>query len=342
MDGSHVLSETNGTTTIYYSYDADGTLLTMTYNGTEYIYVYNTLGDVSHLLDLNGNIVLEYKYDSYGNIVNWEDIKTNTLANINPYTYRGYRWDRETNLYYLNSRYYNPETGRFLNGDGMIQSSSSVLGNNLFTYTENNPVMNIDPSGYCYEIINSTDSNKTHNCSVGLSGFSSYYSGSAENLLSFKFSFSNLSKYYWNRKSTRVNAGHINANVAFNILFSENVDEITFEDVLLFLDILAQHNNRANTALSIFRDDVVDGIKVTLKISKIGFDDDVFKLLQVLKLPLQSYEDINVHLDINNPFDSKTAIGATLSALPFKTSQKNYFVYYYYNRYDYWRDFYDQ
>ncbi len=173
LDGSHVLSESNGTTTIYYSYDVDGTLLTMTYNGTEYIYVYNTLGDVSHLLDLNGNIVLEYKYDSYGNIVNWEDIKTNTLANINPYTFRGYIWDKETNLYYLNSRYYNPETGRFLNGDGMIQSSSSVLGNNLFTYTENNPVMNVDPTGYCSFVgpneIDPSAQTTTGLCSGGLS-----------------------------------------------------------------------------------------------------------------------------------------------------------------------------
>ncbi len=108
--------------------------------------------------------VLEYKYDSYGNIVNWEDIKTNTLANINPYTFRGYIWDKETNLYYLNSRYYNPETGRFLNGDGMIQSSSSVLGNNLFTYTENNPVMNVDPTGYCYELVDEVGDQDPRSC----------------------------------------------------------------------------------------------------------------------------------------------------------------------------------
>lgn len=49
----------------------------------------------------------------------------------------------------MQSRYYNPETGRFINADGMLKASHTVLGHNMFTYTENNPVMHTDPSGYC-------------------------------------------------------------------------------------------------------------------------------------------------------------------------------------------------
>ncbi|MBQ7145471.1 MAG: hypothetical protein IJR95_01710 [Lachnospiraceae bacterium] len=70
-----------------------------------------------------------------------------TLINRNPYLYRGCRYDRETGLYYLNSRYYDPETGRFLNADVFVSTGQGVLGNNMFAYCNNNPVANIDESG---------------------------------------------------------------------------------------------------------------------------------------------------------------------------------------------------
>ena len=70
-----------------------------------------------------------------------------TLINRNPYLYRGYRYDRETGLYYLNSRYYDPETGRFLNADVFVSTGQGVLGNNMFAYCLNNPVNRIDDSG---------------------------------------------------------------------------------------------------------------------------------------------------------------------------------------------------
>ena len=70
-----------------------------------------------------------------------------TLINRNPYLYRGYRYDRETGLYYLNSRYYDPETGRFLNADVFVSTGQGVLGNNMFAYCLNNPVNGTDPSG---------------------------------------------------------------------------------------------------------------------------------------------------------------------------------------------------
>ena len=79
-----------------------------------------------------------------------------TLINRNPYLYRGYRYDRETGLYYLNSRYYDPETGRFLNADVFVSTGQGVLGNNMFAYCLNNPSTLVDYEGKaaygaCYE-----------------------------------------------------------------------------------------------------------------------------------------------------------------------------------------------
>ncbi len=146
LDGTKVLFETDGTNEIYYTYDVDGTLLSMDYNGTEYYYVLNILGDVTHLLDSTGNIVVEYRYDAYGNLD--DSITLSGVGLANPYRYRSYRYDNETGYYYLQSRYYNPETGRFINADGMLQSSNTTLGHNMYTYVNNNPIIYVDDLGY--------------------------------------------------------------------------------------------------------------------------------------------------------------------------------------------------
>ena len=70
------------------------------------------------------------------------------MANINPFRYRDYYYDTEPGFYYLNSRYYDPETGRFINPDGVIAKGSSPLLYNLFIYCKNNPVMLSDPNGH--------------------------------------------------------------------------------------------------------------------------------------------------------------------------------------------------
>jgi RHS repeat-associated protein len=94
------------------------------------------------LVDINGISVVTYKYDAWGNIV----YKTGgTIADINPYRYRGYRFDIETGFYYLQSRYYNPQIGRFISADGQI--NEGILGENMYAYAENNPVMYLDSMG---------------------------------------------------------------------------------------------------------------------------------------------------------------------------------------------------
>ncbi len=143
MDGDKILIEYNDGDTIYYTYDVDGTLTSMNYNRTEYYYVTNMQGDVIKLIDVNGLVKAEYKYDAWGNVI----YKTGSLADIKPYRYRGYRYDEELGLYYLQSRYYNPETHRFISADGLLGEQGNILGHNMYAYCQNNPVMYIDPNG---------------------------------------------------------------------------------------------------------------------------------------------------------------------------------------------------
>lgn len=71
----------------------------------------------------------------------------------NPYRYRGYRYDSETYLYYLQSRYYNPEFGRFINADGILGATGELLSHNMFIYCGNNPIMREDENGYLWNLI---------------------------------------------------------------------------------------------------------------------------------------------------------------------------------------------
>lgn len=76
---------------------------------------------------------------------------TNTTTHVgykNSYRYRGYRYDTETGLYYLQSRYYNPEWGRMLNADAVGGQVGDLLSHNVFSYCKNNPVNMHDPDGY--------------------------------------------------------------------------------------------------------------------------------------------------------------------------------------------------
>ena len=70
-----------------------------------------------------------------------------TIGKINPFRYRGYYYDSETGLYYLNSRYYDPVIGRFINADGLVVAGSGMLSGNMYLYCQNNPVCCVDPTG---------------------------------------------------------------------------------------------------------------------------------------------------------------------------------------------------
>jgi len=115
--GYKVTYEDNGTDKIYYTYDVNGSLTGMNLNGTEYFYVRNGQGDIVPIIYSTGTQVVSYTYDIWGILVSTTGTWASTVGVENPYRYRGYRYDTETGLYYLQSRYYNPEWGRFINAD---------------------------------------------------------------------------------------------------------------------------------------------------------------------------------------------------------------------------------
>ena len=138
---------------LYFLRDDINNLLGFTYQGDTYYYKKNAFDDIIGIYDSNYKEVCTYNYDSYGNILSIKDstgkdiTDTSNVAIINPFRYRSYYYDTETNLYYLNSRYYSPKMGRFINCDGLIGSSKTVIGYNLYAYCNNKPIGCVDNNG---------------------------------------------------------------------------------------------------------------------------------------------------------------------------------------------------
>ncbi len=142
--GGKLLRETYGSNILDFAYNADGSLYSFRYNQNYYYYVTNLQGDVIGLVDAEGATVASYEYDPYGKVIS----ATGDMAAINPMRYRGYYYDAESTLYYLQSRYYDPELGRFINADAYTSTGQGILGNNMFAYCNNNPVVGYDPTGH--------------------------------------------------------------------------------------------------------------------------------------------------------------------------------------------------
>ena len=129
----------------------------MSYHGTHYYFLKNLQGDVVALVNMQGDIAARYTYDAWGDIVSVTDENGNAItdqnhvANRNPIRYRGYYYDTESGLYYLNSRYYDPVTGRFINLDGVMGVNHNMVTYNLFAYCGNNPVTRYDNTGLFWE-----------------------------------------------------------------------------------------------------------------------------------------------------------------------------------------------
>lgn len=154
LEGNDIVYEQRGNDLLYYLYDISG-LIGLQYNNDIYYYVKNLQGDIIGLLDANHNPVATYEYDSWGSLIAIRDSQEKEITDeshiafLNPFRYRSYYYDTETELYYLNARYYNSQIGRFLNSDSYGgQIGGNFLLHNIYVYCLNNPVSNYDKSGF--------------------------------------------------------------------------------------------------------------------------------------------------------------------------------------------------
>ena len=133
-------------------YDHSG-VFALKYNGSTYFYRKDAQANIVALLDSNGSVVVKYGYDAWGNckVLNASgvEITDNThIGILNPFRYRSYYYDHGIGLYFLKTRYYDPEIGRFMTIDDLsFLDPESINGLNLYAYCGDNPVMGYDPTG---------------------------------------------------------------------------------------------------------------------------------------------------------------------------------------------------
>ena len=148
------MEECWGSNYLLFTYDEQGRPYSVNYNGGQYFYVLNQQGDVIRIVAGDGSIRAEYRYNAWGEVEETEN--SAWLGKINPLRCRGYYYDAETGLYYLNSRYYDPSIGRFINSDTtdvLMSSLESLADKNFFSYCDNNPVVRRDAQGNAWETV---------------------------------------------------------------------------------------------------------------------------------------------------------------------------------------------
>ena len=149
LNDTKILKEESINHCIDYLYSTSG-LFGFKYNGETYLYEKNVFGDIVRIYNNDGEMVGEYAYDAVGNVTIAADV--NGIATINPFRYRGYYYDSDTGLYYLNYRYYDPNLGRFISpDDASYINPNNVNGLNIYAYCNNDPINNIDPTGHTPE-----------------------------------------------------------------------------------------------------------------------------------------------------------------------------------------------
>ena len=160
LNGTQIVSEAWGNYLLIYLYDESGSPIGLQYRTKSYAanvfdtfyFEKNLQGDIIAVYNASGTKIGTYTYDAWGTctvtvVSGTTTLEKNVVRTFNPFRYRGYYYDTETGLYYLQSRYYNPAWGRFLNADGYVNANGDLIGFNMYAYCSNNPVMNVDPSG---------------------------------------------------------------------------------------------------------------------------------------------------------------------------------------------------
>ena len=153
LDGAKILREEWSGNKIEFLYDHDDAIVGIIFNGNAYYFIKNLQGDVISLANSAGNVVANYSYDAWGRVLSVTGSEAAGIGAVNPIRYRGYYYDTETGWYYLQSRYYDPLVGRFVNADEVefVVVADDVARHNLYSYCGNGPVMNADFNGFWFD-----------------------------------------------------------------------------------------------------------------------------------------------------------------------------------------------
>ena len=164
-DGINLIKEEWGDNVLVFLYDDSGSPVGMQYRNSTYAsgvwdtyyYEKNLQGDIIAVYNAAGTKLVTYKYDPWGNFTR-TDVASNVpdVVKNNPITYRGYYYDHDLDLYYLATRYYDPETCRFVTADNPAVLTATPMGltdKNLYAYCDNNPVMRADNGGEFWHIV---------------------------------------------------------------------------------------------------------------------------------------------------------------------------------------------
>lgn len=196
LNGSQIVVETvssdiYGDYSLTYLYDENGAPIGLKYREPTYakdvykVYFFekNLQGDIIAIYNEGGGKIGTYSYDAWGNFIVTVSSGITTLEraiveDYNPYRYRGYYFDIESGWYYLQSRYYNPEWGRFISPDHhnvLMATPMGLTDKNLFAYCDNNPTMRIDENGEFWNIVAGAVIGAAIN--IGVSYFTTVLSG---------------------------------------------------------------------------------------------------------------------------------------------------------------------
>ena len=132
-------------------------------NSATYLYLKNGQGDITAIVGETGEILVRYEYNAWGAVefvvpFGVDPAVTSKLATVSPFTYRGYCYDYDIGMYYLQSRYYDPQICRFINADSTdyLGATGTVLSYNLFAYCENDGVNYVDETGTTLKLFDDT------------------------------------------------------------------------------------------------------------------------------------------------------------------------------------------